>query len=317
MKNHLIARLPGGLGNQLFVFAAALYYGKILDWPLKVDLSRIDSKHGKENIRDLLETRFDEYILEWRERDRFKSFTIRWESFWRRTGKRSFKTYFLNDQSLQINERKLMNIQSKLQWRRNGVAILLDGYFQDFTYFDYLESKLIPKLSHLIIDSDSYFPQESRECTKQNICSIHIRLGDFYSELRTSLGVLDVQYYLNAVKKLIALNSKMEFHIFSNDIKLARKLYAELNHYNVTWKNDLNSEIQIGGNAIETLREMASYENFILSNSTFSFWSAKLATRTRDVLYPSPMYLNSNSTGIGGIPKHWTSLSAQFMRNDQ
>lgn len=317
MKSHIVARLPGGLGNQLFVFVAGLYFSGFLHWPLKVDLSRIDRKHGEESIKDFLEENFKKYVFEWRERERLKYFTIRWEATLQKSNQRYRKTLFLGDEDLHTSERKLLGLQSELRSKEKKVKVILDGYFQNFTFFDILKLDLIPNLSQLISIGNSSLSQERDEGIP-NTCCIHIRLGDFYSELRNSLGVLNLDYYRKAIMKLMSFDANMEFHIFSNDIKLARILYAELSEFNVKWKENSEPKGKVEKqNSIEVLNEMTKYKNFILSNSTFSFWSAKLATGTRFVLYPSPMYFRSSFRGIGGLPRHWTSLSAEFLRNDE
>jgi hypothetical protein len=56
---------------------------------------------------------------------------------------------------------------------------------------------------------------------------------------------------------------------------------------------------------------MSFAKNLIISNSTFSLWSAIFSLNTKNVLYPQPFNLNLPME-VSGFPSSWIPLPAVF-----
>jgi hypothetical protein len=146
--------------------------------------------------------------------------------------------------------------------------------------------------------------------TKKNKCAIHIRLGDFDSELRESFGVISEQYYLSAIYRVLSLNSRVTFDIYTDNIVRAKELYGNLGNINPDWiqpKAGVESRF-----VVESFLRFSRYDYKIIGNSTFGFASAKIGSPKAYVFYPSQMYKKAESRGIKSIPTDWRPIESDF-----
>ena len=93
---------------------------------------------------------------------------------------------------------------------------------------------------------------------------VHLRRGD-YVGLNEELKL---EYYSIAIKKLEKKLGSCEITIFTDDHSLKKE---DFKNFNVTKLfNDKNEDV------LETFKRMTQFQNFIISNSTFSFLAAFL-----------------------------------------
>lgn len=154
----------------------------------------------------------------------------------------------------------------KIPKRKNYI---LDGYFQSEKYF-VTNKELIKKelRNKEILVSNAY---------KDSVC-VHIRRGDYTSSLYTHMLVCTLDYYKEAIKLLQKENKKLTFHIFSDDIEWVKKnlkIDAKVIY------EDSNKKY------FENFEEMYNCENFILSNSSFSWWAEYLSFKSNTTIAPS------------------------------
>lgn len=162
-------------------------------------------------------------------------------------------------------------IYKQLEWSYKKIPqfdgdIILDGYFQSSRYF--------PKSTSLL----NMITWSSEQQLDDNIVIVHARRGD-YIDLEQIHGPLPVSYYelaIEIMKQQIGENA--EFILISDDTSFWTSPQM---------KFLLNEKTQIfHGNEIETLTLMKGCKNFIIANSTFSWWGAYLA-REGNVIAPS------------------------------
>ena len=158
------------------------------------------------------------------------------------------------------------------------------GYYQDTTFLDkeYLKDKL------------SLQNKENEESVM-----VHIRRGDYIGLNET----LKHEYYSAALKKLEKKLGSCEITIFTDDHSLK---IEDFQNFNVTKLfNDKNEDV------LKTFKKMTQFQNFIISNSTFSFLAAFLGQKNSSTIYcPYPWMRNSNFQ-IKNIPEDWI-----IVRND-
>lgn len=149
--------------------------------------------------------------------------------------------------------------------------IILDGYFQSSKYF---------KQSCSILKDSIVWPPLIPQIN-ENVVIIHARRTDYLASEWNKLvhGPLPPSYYklgVEIIKKQI--DGPIEFILISDD--------------NSFWSNPdfdflKNEKVTIfNGTDIETLALMKSCKNFIIANSTFSWWGAYLAD-AQNVIAPS------------------------------
>ena len=301
-------RLPGGLGNQWFAFVGGLYFSLHNNLDLELDARFVDLKHGNETIVYCLDVLTGQSIVKQKPNNILSTKALS------RRGVNSVEEYFLRShiikdhEYLHLTEATSITIASfkrrlerKSFWKINFV---LDSYVQDFFFYDELVALKGLDWAHNLFRGTDFEPSK-------NTCAVHLRLGDYYTHLRDSFGVLSRDYYQRAMDQVLEVDSQAFFDIYSNDHKRAQDLLRGLHNSRVNWivanPNNYSSF------TTESFLRYAKYPYKILGNSTFSFASAKIGPESTMVIYPSIMYKNSKSTGIKSIPANWYSLKSSFL----
>lgn len=155
--------------------------------------------------------------------------------------------------------------------------IKMVGYFQSQKYFD-KHKDVIKKELKVSIPVEDKNKDILKKIEKSNSVCVHIRMGDFLGSIHQ---VCNLDYYLKAIQYM---NDKVEnpvFFIFSDNIKWAKDNIKNVDNIIFVDNNNVN---------YEDLRLMYSCKNFIMSNSSFSFWA---------------QYLSENDNKIVVAPKRW------------
>lgn len=160
---------------------------------------------------------------------------------------------------------------------RNMINI---GYFQSEKYFYKFKSRLLEELTFNedIVQS----VKDMAEMISSSIepTCLHIRLGDYVNN--PLHGVLNASYYRRALSVLKEMNPKATIFVFSDSINnVMREIdFGKNVHY-------ISDEI----NEMQTLYLGSLCKNFIISNSSFSWWMQYLSNKEdRLVIAPSRWY---------------------------
>lgn len=107
--------------------------------------------------------------------------------------------------------------------------------------------------------------QEIRKIAlNSNSVCITIRRGDFLSnKYKKNFYICNEQYFENAIKKMNLLISNPQYIVFSDDVEWCKK--------NVKFPKNTIYENR-GNSIVQKIDLMSSCKNFIISNSTFSWW---------------------------------------------
>jgi len=140
---------------------------------------------------------------------------------------------------------------------------LLAGYFQDFRIVDQIP---IDALNRAILNNlnESAMPE-----TTDRVC-IHIRRQDYPQSISKNFGI---EYYARAVQKFQDLGFA-SFDCYSDDISTAKEVLSFLPKGQKQFP-----ETNLGLDSISLLRRMATYRNFVLSQSSLAWWASYLAFR--------------------------------------
>ena len=281
MRSNIYLRLAGGLGNQIFQFAAALRIHSI--WKdhsstIIVDpscLANYKAKH-KNYLPKLFATSFS------------FSATTKFTPFSRLRLPRILDLR-LHPFLLFVND---SNYSSCITSSRPYKYVFLDDYFQvSLNQLALNESIACLKEVYSLPDSidlaDS-FP--AANCS----CSLHIRGTDFLSSF-SDISVCK-RYYLRAIKYMQEVHSVTCFKVFTDDIPFALEILGDAPCvYEIASFGLLEDFLSIG---------MFHYQ--ILSSSTFAFWASALGQvnpkvvitpgswmldKPRNVLLPSEIIL--------------------------
>ncbi len=164
-------------------------------------------------------------------------------------------------------------------FKTQNVDIL--GWLQSEKYWQHCKQKVFDTLT---FKEDIIEKLKTRfaDVLKKKTIAISIRRGDFITDPNHYL--LPIHFYLNALLKIFPDYKACNVVFFSDDLK-----YCE-----TQIKSHSNFYFATGLNAIEQLCLMSLCENFIISNSTFSWWGAMLGEKQDSKIIRSPYYVSGD-----------------------
>ena len=179
----------------------------------------------------------------------------------------------------------------ELPLNKNIKDYYLCGYWQSTKYFsdirDILIKEFTPKKELLIKNKDLY----NKIIDSESVC-VTIRRGDYIDnpKYRKKFFICDDNYFLKGVKKIREDIPHAKIFVFSDDIEWVKN--------NIDFGKDVYFEI--GDDTVyEKLRLMSNCKHFIISNSTFSWWSQYLCTNDEKIVYaPSRWYPDNRACDI-------------------
>jgi hypothetical protein len=260
--------LIGGLGNQLFGWAAAYTLAKKLDVGLTLNTSQLKSRS----------LAIPHYILEdaklsCREPSYYKCNTELARRIYRHLPRRA--VYFERKYSY---ERRFHDISRPVE---------LHGYFQSINYFK-KEKSTVARVLLSEEKMTSQYDQVRRGLPKKFI-SLHFRRGDYLQKTEVH-PLTDRDYYNTAITYLGENLVDNPIVVFTDDKSLAREFFPNLQIVS-------NSELS---SPFENLLLMSKAEAIIGANSTFSLWAGILMKNPEHLrIFPKkwfgPGFLSSDS----------------------
>lgn len=285
--------LSGGLGNQMFQYAA----GRALSIRHKAELS-IDlyllNKNTKATNRNyelkafnvevtLIDSIFNKIAIKLF--GSIKSKNTR-HAFLRRLG-------IFRDEKAQYYDKGFESLSKEST---------LFGYFQNENYFKGFSEQLREDFAfRLPLNKKN---NEIRHLIEQNTSvSIHIRRGD-YTNTNSNLPILDIAYYKKAIEYMMSQLNNPSFFIFSDGIDWVRKNLdlSGINHQFIDWNKNEDSYID--------MQLMSLCKHNIIANSSFSWWGSWL-NKNPNKLVIAPQEWYKGDSGIypdGFLPKEWITL---------
>jgi hypothetical protein len=184
-------------------------------------------------------------------------------------------------------------IKIRIRHPKNKV-IIIDGYFQDFSYANDIELNQDQIIDDRKIDGDK----------NVNYCAVHVRLGDML-RYKSSLGVLSEVYYKKAVK-LVKSNLDLEIQLVSDDFKSALLMLPEL-----ASNFDNESAIKARQDSLLGFYRILDAKAVVVSNSTYSYWAAFLSKKAKIVVAPAQMSFDQK-TMVRNLPSSWKLISPEW-----
>ncbi|WP_417423415.1 alpha-1,2-fucosyltransferase [Hoeflea sp.] len=284
----VISRLHGGLGNQLFQYAAGRAVALRTGSELLLDTRQYTAKNPFQY--DLGHFSIQARVATGDELPPAKARPLAYV-WWRKFGR---SPRFIREQGLAYNER-IGTIAGECY---------LHGYFQSQRYFDDIVPTLWNDLSFREAISGDNASMAERIQGRPSV-SVHIRRGDYITSAKAQAvhGSTDLAYYERALAEVRSRSGKDPVvYLFSNDPDWVRdniKLDAEL--VPVT-NND-------GRTAHEDLRLMSLCDHNIIANSTFSWWGAWLnPSHEKIVIAPSQWFADPKLSNPDITPSGWLRL---------
>lgn len=160
--------------------------------------------------------------------------------------------------------------------------VLFVGYFQDIPAGAANEIK--QSLRNLQLPNPSErFLLAKKYLDEHEVAILHMRLTDYLNE--PDIGLLDLSYFESARARIKRLTHVDEFWVFSDDIELAKKSLQFSQEAKVRFISEREYSVA------ETFELMRIGSSYILSNSTFGWWAAFLCRKESSVVViPKPWF---------------------------
>jgi len=294
-KKIVFCRVKGGLGNQLFCYAAARRLALVNDAELV-----LDDVTGF--CRDHIYQRFHQL-------DNFKipcrkaTATERMEPFERyRRGLLKLSSRKQPFEKKQYLEQEGIAFDERLLERKVSGSLYLDGLWQSEKYFKDVEQTIREDLQ--IIPPDDGLNTQMAEAIR-NTLSVALHVRWFSASNSADEHNISTDYYQRAVDYMEAQLDQPHYFLFSDDPAAARgKLKLPEGRVTVVDHN------QGDENAHADLWLMSQCNHFITANSTFSWWGAWLSSFDgKIILCPDFGDTQVSSWGFDGlIPNEWIVL---------
>lgn len=265
----VIAHIFGGLGNQLFCYAAARRLALVNDVPLKMD-----TRSGFVRDRYKREYLLDRFAIDCEE-------ASDWESYMHSGGRVRRKLAAMVNRHLPfdrrwyVEEEQSHRFDPRLLEFEVARSVYLSGYWQSEKYFadieDVLRQNLRFRMSHRA---------SSRQMAEEiaNTDSVCVHMRNFKRAPHVTSGSiwtkpLAFAYYQKAIRKMKQELEQPAFYCFSDDIDWAR-VQLSMESVPIVYV-DANAGRGYNG-AVDDLWLISKCKHYILSNSTFSWWGAWL-----------------------------------------
>jgi hypothetical protein len=281
----------GGLGNQMFQYAAGRAIALRRRVPLKLDASEF--QNGNNRKFRLNEFNIKGSIISSQEIDSFKKSATSRAVLLLNKLRPYYRQSFIKESCFSFDANIL----------RAPRRVYLNGYWQSEKYFKDIELQL---RSEFTVNKklQGRNAEMAQQITQQPAAvSLHIRRGDYASNPDTNRfhGTCSLDYYRNAVAKLVSMGAQLHFFVFSDDIPWAQA--------NLKLDCPLTFVSHNGAADYEDLRLMSLCRHHIIANSSFSWWGAWLCVNpNKVVIAPRKWFSGAAHDTRDLIPASWLQL---------
>ncbi len=277
----ITTRLMGGLGNQLFQYAAGRVLAKKHKTTLRLDTSFLAQQNKNITHRSYELTPFALRI------DRLENCEP-------------------GEQDKVIEEEGLASPEAFMASPPNSFLI---GYWQGRFYIEKIKDELLETIKPRKTLSPTS-QQILTKIKKTNAVFVHIRRGD-YANLSSATrfhGLLPMDYYQRAINEMLHQVKDPSFFIFSDDPKWVKENLAIANHDTVYVTHNQ------GKNSWQDLILMSHCQHAIIANSSFSFLAAyllQLRHAKANIVAPREWFRTRLVDQEKWFPAGWQLLAAQ------
>lgn len=281
--------LQGGLGNQMFQYAAGYALSRRIGAKLLLDLAGYEVNALRSYALDI----FNIKINLWPFRSPLLSKNqslLRVVRALDKIGITKASSYHL------VRERSFAFDPSIISMHKK---CYLHGYWQSPFYFnDYAsEVKNVFDLSH---HQSATILSLAEKISVDPSVAVHVRRGDYNTPQNLQVhGVCDIDYYNRAASLMRRIEPKCIFYIFSDEPSVAENLFA-------SWSDVV---IMPRCAQYEDMFLMSSCRHHIIANSSFSWWAAWLGKKEETItVAPHKWFVRSKliqTHVLDLFPKSW------------
>jgi len=291
-RDKVVVSMKGGLGNQLFQYCTA----KALSFRLEVDLI-LDLHWYLDNSQDhtkfiLNRFRIDDetWIPPLKFSKNSRSFIY---NIFNKISPLGFSLPVIREDKFKFRN-EILNLKK---------PVFLDGYWQNENYFKNYRSEILNLISLEYNENKKFKYYFSKIHYSNSIC-MHIRRGDYISNSQAAKvhGIIEKEFYYQSLNRLSNVVDNPVIFIFSDDLDWVKR---NLSFDYETMIVDLNQPDRPELDLI-----LMSYcKNFIIANSSFSWWAAWLSIyQNKKIVAPKIWFLDNLLNMNMKLPKDWIRI---------
>ncbi len=287
----IATHLYGGLGNQIFQFAA----GKALAARVGVEL-RLDTRYFTRRLPIHQQYGLHHFSIDTAEVD--------WNRLPAEPDTNILKRLLVPARGTDWKMKKEAALAYDPEFETLPDGTYLQGYWQSERYFRSFAKQIRPCLN--IITAPC--PENVKTMQEQDGCysvSMHIRRGDYVTvkKFNSIFGTCDLQYYHKAAKLIAAKTTEDPvFFVFSDDPDWGQE------NLKLPFKTKFVTHNSADKN-YEDMRLMSRCRHHVIANSSFSWWGAWLNPDSeKTVIAPKRWYAESSRRNPDILPPEWTAL---------
>lgn len=294
----IISKLMGGLGNQMFEYAAGYVAAKHSHTELKLDplyLYDTSPRHHRFEYRpySLELFKISATIATPKEISKFVVPRINNKYIYYLRNKLHRDKYVLHESDIP-DYNTLIHLPRPANY-------YLDGFFQKYAYLENDMEDI--RKEFMFKDALPASHQEiANKITHQNAVCVCFRRGDYVGH--PTLDLVNLDYYYKGLQQLQSLEKELSLFVFSDDIPWCQEHFKPQNYtpYFVSPK-------YAGPLAGNYLQLMMLCKHFIIPNSTYHYWAALLSEHhpQKKVIAPSAWYKGQQGRS-NILPKEWITL---------
>jgi len=295
-KKSVITQLKGGLGNQMFRYAAGKAIALHHNAELKLDISFL--KTNNISIDDFIARPYElslfpnihEKLIDIDELYLFRPII---QKIRRKLGYGLYK--------LPIKKERSFRFDPKLFEKKP--SLIIDGDLQSEKYFKKYTSVICSSFEFPMLAPNDHNVDSLSKIHKTNSIAVHVRRGDYLMPYNYAInGICEVTYY---ERSMTIIKNKYEnpvFVFFSNDMNWVKEnlLPLTIDYILVEGNSDENSW--------KDMYLMTQCKHLIIANSSFSWWGAWLnKNESKTVIAPKKWFATENPgyDTIDLIPQNW------------
>jgi len=280
----IYVRLMGGLGNQMFQYAAGRRLAISHGTYLVLDLSHLENQPSEETPRF--------YEL--------NTLKVKAKTTTQLADKKKKSVFKKKPDLLVIQE-------TGLDFDKNILAlpdnVLLIGYWQSYKYFQDAEKQIREDFAFKSpLSSQKEKELQAIKAVKDSV-AVQVRRGDYATNAETNKfhGLIPLDYYKSASRYMAKKLKTPHFFVISDDSEWCEK-NLKLD-YPVTFIKS------VPGTGHEDMQLMSKCSNHIIANSSFGWWGAWLCdNQSKKVIAPKQWFKGTNVKMDDRLPPGWTAL---------
>ncbi len=265
----IVVKLKGGLGNQMFQYAAGRALAIRAGTELLLDANTYSQSYNREFGLDkfCIKARIatDQDLAPWPK--------------WQRK-----PSEWLQRLGIRTRRYRELKLGFDPKWPSLGDDLYIEGYFQSEKYFSEIKDVLVSDFQ-LKAQLSAENQRIADQIKNSESVMIHVRRGDYVSSPKAAEkhGACGIEYYRHAIEKIESSVDSPQFFIFSDDLDWVRENIPLPGDPVYVDGNQHTPEVDIG--------LMALGKHFVIANSSFSWWGAWLSCADDNVVVsPAPWF---------------------------